>query len=617
VKIHNPSRQPADQAADNPIPEKNGSLKIWIPIIVFLLTFAIRLLFILETMNIPAFRTPNPGMDIDLHWQAARLLLQGATTDRPYFELMLPSTPFHQYWLALCQLIFGESMLIHRLFNALLSSVSAVLIFLLIEKRVQNRQIAFVCSVIWAGLPSLIYFDSTLHKSALEILILVWLLYLILNPSQSAHSFIFLLKGFLMGSLLSILLLLQGNTFLYCLIIFSYLAIDNSLLKKERVQILVIAVPLFCVTLLGFQFRNTIWNNQYPWFLPQKGIHFRIGFHKGAHGAYHQVQGIRPWPYGHVFHARLYAETQTNRVMTPDETDRYFLNQGKDFIKDNPLETIRLMVTKFFLFFNNYEIKGIDDLYYLKKQTTLLALNPLGLGILVLLSGLGVIRLATRKQFRILFLLGGLLGCMLFGNILGFISWRYRLHNVVPLIIFAAYGIQHLYNYLGYLVKSETTLGSRLLRFSLATILPLVVCGLLAYQPVMEKHKKGFLNRASKNDKLSHRAEKLIKQLTDLESISPLNRGQKIKKALTLNKLHRHTESFRILEGIHAQQRYYPQATEKYLVYLLWLGKYDQATKMLRNVIDEKTVSKRQIENSLKGLEKRAYQVFIKPGIEI
>jgi len=589
---------------------------LWIPIFVFLFTLAIRLLFILETMNIPAFRTPNPGMDIDLHWQAARLLLQGATTDQPYFELMLPSTPFHQYWLALCQLILGESLIIHRLFNALLSSVSAVLIFLLIEKRIQNRPIAFGCSVIWAALPSLIYFDSSLHKSALEILILVSLLYLILTPARSARTFIYLLKGLLIGSFLSVLLLLQSNTFLYCLIIFSYLAIDNRLLKKEKAQILIIAVPLFCVTLLGFQFRNSIWRNEYPWFLPQKGIHFRIGFHQGAHGAYHQLKGIRPWPYGHVFHARLYAETKNNRVMSPDETDRYFLNEGKNFIKDNPMEALRLVVTKFFLFFNNYEIKGIDDLYYLKKQTTLLAFNPLGLGILVLLAGLGGIQLAAIKEYRLLYLIGGLLSCMLFSNILSFISWRYRLHNVVPLIFFSAYGIQYMQHKLRRLARSESSFGSRLLKFSLSVLLPLLVCGLLAYQPAMEKSRKGFFIRASQNDKLSRKAEKLIQQLAVIERTSPLRMDHKIKKALILSRLHRHTESFRILQKIHAEQRYYPQATDKYLVYLLWLGKYDQATQLLSNVIKENPTLQSRFENSLKGVEKRAYQVFVKPGID-
>ena len=99
------------------------------------------------------------------------------------------------------------------------------------------------------------------------------LLFLILGPPQPGYKLRYWLKGLLIGALLSALLLLQGNTFLYCLVFFSYIATDNRFIKRERAQILLLAISIFCVTLLGFEFRNTIWNSKYPWFLPQKGIH--------------------------------------------------------------------------------------------------------------------------------------------------------------------------------------------------------------------------------------------------------------------------------------------------------------------------------------------------------
>ena len=101
----------------------HGRKKLILSAVILLFTFAVRLLFILETKDLPAFRTPNPGMDIDLHWQAAGLILNGATTDEPYFELMMPSTPFYPYWLAFWRLVLGNSLLIHRIINAFLASV--------------------------------------------------------------------------------------------------------------------------------------------------------------------------------------------------------------------------------------------------------------------------------------------------------------------------------------------------------------------------------------------------------------------------------------------------------------------------------------------------------------
>lgn len=285
--------------------------------LIFLVTFVIRLLFILETMDIPAFRTPNPGMDIALHWQAAQLILEGATTDEPYFEIMMPSTPLHQYWLAFWQLLLGEQMLLFRLFHAVLGSITAVLVFWLVDTLVKSRPISYLCAFIWAALPSLIYFDSTLHKSVLEILALIVLIYTVLDKFKTRYKIYFPLKGLVIGVLLMSLLLLQGSTFLYCIIIFVYVTLDKQCTKKARIRTLIPAIIIFLGTFSVYQYRTEIWDSKYPWFLPQKGIHFRIGFHEGASGAYHQLKGIKPWPYGHVFHSRLYAEARDKKANDP------------------------------------------------------------------------------------------------------------------------------------------------------------------------------------------------------------------------------------------------------------------------------------------------------------
>lgn len=302
--------------------------------------------------------------------------------------------------------------------------------------------------------------------------------------------------------------------------------------------------------------------------------------------------------------------------MTPKEADRFFMDEGLAFIVNNPRETIKLAFRKVLLFFNNYEIKGIDDLYYLRTQSTILALNPLGLGVLVLFAGLGIMRLIALKEQRILFLFGGLLAVMMASNVLGFVSWRYRLHNTVPLLIFAAYGFQSFKIRTLELVRSGRPFRHRLARYAYSILLPLSICGWVAYRPVLENHKKGFLKRASINDKLSRNAEKLQERLARLETGTARNPRLLIEKALLLNKLHRHSESYRILKSLHEGGTYdQPDATYKYLVYLLWLGKYDRAIDLLREVKSKRPKFIRRIERSLKGAEKGAYRVFIEPKI--
>lgn len=583
--------------------------------LIFLLAFVIRLLFILETMNIPAFRTPNPGMDIDLHWQAAKLIVQGATTSEPYFELMMPSTPLHQYWLAFWQVILGDSLIAHRLLNALIASLSAALMFWLMVRLVGGWVIALICSIAWAALPSLIYFDATLHKSALEIFALLLMIHALLAKPGSASSLYFIGKGIVIGILLAILLLLQTNTFLYCIIIVAFIALDSGMPRRERLRVLISALLIFSSTFVFYQLRGDLFKSNYPWFLPQKGIHFRIGFHKGAHGAYHQFGNIKPWPYGHVFQSRLHAEARKKKAMTPAEADRFFIDEGLDFIFNNPGESLKIIATKIGLFFNNYEIKGIDDLYYLKTQSKTLAYTPLGLGVLVLCAGLGVIRLINLREYRVLFLLVGILAVMLASNVLSFVTWRYRLQNVVPLMLLAAFGLQYLHVNTSEFLRSEKPIGSKLLKYCCSVLLPLAMCGWIAYRPVLDDYRGGFFRRASYNDKLSRSAEKLLSRLADLERSSSRSPEIIAQKALVLNRLHRHTNSYRLLKTVHEERFYHPFVTYKYLVYLLWLGKYDEAVQLLRDVKTRRSDFLPQIVGFLKGAERSAYLVFIKPHI--
>lgn len=512
-------------------------------------------------------------------------------------------------------MILGDSLIAHRLLNALIASISAVLMFWLMVRIVGSRLIALICSIAWAALPSLIYFDSTLHKSALEIFALLLLIDALLAKPGSASSLYRIGKGIVIGILLAILLLLQTNTFLYCIIIVAFIALDRGMPRRERLRVLISALLIFTSTFMLYQLRGDLFKSKYPWFLPQKGIHFRIGFHEGAHGAYHELGDIKPWPYGHVFQSRLYAEARAKKSMTPAEADRFFIDEGLDFIFNNPGESLKIIATKIGLFFNNYEIKGIDDLYYLKTQSKTLAYTPLGLGVLVLCAGLGVIRLINLREYRVLFLLVGFLAVMLASNVLSFVTWRYRLHNVVPLMLLASLGLQYLQAQTSEFLKSDKPFNSKLLRYCYSVLLPLAICGWIAYRPVLEDYRQGFFKRAADNDKLSRSAEKLLSRLADLERSGSQGPEIIVQKALILNRLHRHTNSYRLLKTVHDEGFSHPFVTSKYLVYLLWLGKYDEAVQLLRDVKSRRAAFLPQIVRFLRGPERSAYLVFIKPHI--
>jgi hypothetical protein len=219
------------------------------------------------------------------------------------------------------------------------------------------------------------------------------------------------------------------------------------------------------------------------------------------------------------------------------------------------------------------------------------------------------------KEYKTLFLFGGLLTAMLISNVLGFVSWRYRLHNVIPLAILSAYGMAFLKIKTIHSYKSEKGLTSKLLGYCFTVILPLVICGWIAFQPLKKDYHISFYQRASANDNLSKNAEQYIQRLSELEKSTSQSTVFDASKAILFKKIHRHTKAYRLLTSLNEKKIFFPSITSMYLTYLLWLGEYDKAVQLMNDAININPKFATKIESDLMGVEKRAYQAFVKPNI--
>jgi tetratricopeptide (TPR) repeat protein len=193
------------------------------------------------------------------------------------------------------------------------------------------------------------------------------------------------------------------------------------------------------------------------------------------------------------------------------------------------------------------------------------------------------------------------------------VTWRYRLHNTVPLLVMAGYGLRHIYLIAVEVMKQGNISGSKGYISICSMLFILGLCGWIAYRPVLGEYQRGFYHRASENDNLSRRAEKHRDMLAELESAVPQNLRLDMKKALILSELHRHTAAFRLLREIHEKGMFHPRATYRYLVYLLWLGDYSEAIRLLRRIHAENPGFATKVLRYLKGGERAVYRVFIEP----
>jgi len=578
--------------------------------LIFLLALILRLGFIWQTHATPEFRSPTPGMDIDLHWQAAQELRR-SDREGPNFALKMASAPAHIAYLALGQAVMGESLLRHRILGSLLGAASVLLIYWTSWSVTRSRGAALTSGLAAASLPSLVYFQSMVLKPSLGLPMLALLLALTCRPN--AGRLRPLSFGLGIGTVLALLYAIQKATFLYPIVMTVYFATNPELARLSRLKTVVATwvvflavfwVPFGPAKLLGLT------HSASP---PVAGVHCRIGFHAGANGTYQALKGIPPWSYGHAFVSRLRAEVELGRRLTPEEAEHYYLGECWRFVFGHGREALALIGKKLGLFFNNYEAKGNQHFDRVRKQALLLDWLPLRFGSLLMLSTWGVIVLVGQGRRRSLILLLGIATAVLLANLLTFVTWRYRIDVVVPMLILAGPGALLPVRGLIELGRSGPRWWRRFARFSLQVLLPGIVVAFIASRPVDPELLKHASRVALRNERLSQRAEAIAPKLAKLESVSDPATGEALRIRLLIQK-HRHSAAFRQIEGMLAQGRLNPFLIARFVTYLAWLGEAERAADLLSRLEREAPVIRAEALRWIDPLV-RAWLELDRPGL--
>jgi tetratricopeptide (TPR) repeat protein len=130
--------------------------------------------------------------------------------------------------------------------------------------------------------------------------------------------------------------------------------------------------------------------------------------------------------------------------------------------------------------------------------------------------------------------------------------------------------------------NSAKPLTRKLLPYIVSVIIPLTICGWLAYRPVLISYKKGYIKSAATNDRISLKAQKQIHLLKKLDHSNAADYKILQTKAIIMNQLHRHTQAYQLLKKSIASEHYSDTTIHKYIVYLLWLGEYDEAANLFK-----------------------------------
>jgi tetratricopeptide (TPR) repeat protein len=403
---------------------------------LFVLAFAVRLIYLLQIKSSPMFDTLT--MCAGYHDQWAQMILQGEDLHEGVFF----RAPLYAYFLASVYKILGHGYLWSRLIQFLIGSLSCILIYLL-GKRIFNDRTGRIAGVVAALYGILIYFEGELLIPvllvSLDLLVLLALLWARERPSSGRWP----LCGGLLG--LSAIarpnILLVGAAFVIW-IVFNFRGKDARIGSKSILYagsfVLGAVLIISPVTL-----RNYLKGGDFVLIASQGGMNFYIGNNPQSDGASAVLPGARSTWWGLCEDGTRFAEEETRRTLKPSQVSRFWYAKAAKFLVKEPLGFLKLMAKKFALFWNGNELSNNRDLYFFARSAPLLKLLiwrfviyfPFGL--IAPLALVGII--LSHKNSKDVLVLELFLFVYMLSVVLFFVTARYRVPVIPVLILFSAY----------------------------------------------------------------------------------------------------------------------------------------------------------------------------------
>ncbi len=399
---------------------------------IFIFSFVLRLIYLLEIKDNPHFY--NLTLDPLYHDSWAKQIASGDWIGSQVFF----RAPLYPYFLAVLYKIFGAHLFLVRLIQHLIGSFSIVLIFLL-AKKIFDRKVAVLASLIAASYWIFIYYEAELLLDFWLVLWSLLLIWFLLKAYENLKSGTWFFSGIILG----LFAITRPNILLFLPFLLLWLII---VLRK---QLPFLKILLFygwvisgtALVILPVTLRNFLVAQDPVFIASQGGINFYIGNNPKSDG----MSAIMPelgddWEYSDC---QFLAEKSLNRKLKPSEVSDFYYKKGWDFIFKQPAQSLPLLVKKLYVFWNKFEISNNQNIYFFKQYSVLSQILFIGFWIIGPLAILGIffsIKRGPQISLILLFIFSYMLSVIMF-----FVTSRYRLPVLPFLIIFASFSVTEIY----------------------------------------------------------------------------------------------------------------------------------------------------------------------------
>jgi tetratricopeptide (TPR) repeat protein len=402
------------------------SSKIWLPV---LLAFSavLHVVYLIQLQHTP-YATFLMVDAEGYHLKALKLLKDGWLGEGIFFQ-----APLYPYFLALIYKVFGVSFLAVQIVQVFISLANIILIYF-IGKNLFDEKTALLGAVLAVFYGPMAYYSGLLLKVTLSLFLGCLLLLILLRATRLATWWSYLIAGMCLG----INITLRGNYFLMfpALIAWIAFAAPSKGAKIWGVGLFVLGtiLALSPVTIRNYYLEKDFVPTTYD-----AGPSFYIGNHARATGFQAHVDGVRANPIYEEQDFRTVAEKSSGKKLKPSEVSAFWFRQSRDFIVQEPMMFIKLVLKKCFLIVNSQEIPDNYDYVFMKTLTPVLKIAIIPFGFLMACSVFAVYLYRwNTPAFWLVYIYSGIYAVSV---IMFYVVSRFRLPVVPAMIPLAAFFI--------------------------------------------------------------------------------------------------------------------------------------------------------------------------------
>lgn len=398
---------------------------------LFCLAFCIRYLYVTQISHAPYFE--NPAGDSRYFFERAQEIRTGDIAGHtvPFY-----SSPLYPYFIAGVFWLFGQEVFILYIIQILLGAANCVVIYLLARMLSKGRMLPALISGVCAALYGLlVFFDADMLMIFMTLLFVDCGLYFLIAYRESRRLYQVAIAGLAIG----LAALDRTNILLFVPFAMWYVA-GAFTFAYRKWQIKPVLIFLGCVigVLLPVTLRNVMVGNDLVLVSSNAGVNLYIGNNPDAPGVFYlpersglsneDLQGT----------AEQVAERALGRDLRPSQVSGYWAARASEFMVHHPLETIGLVINKFLMFWNAYEVPNNLDYYFVREHVApVLKFAFMGFWLLAPIAIVGCFIRWQRgmqdgERLLMVFLVTYMVSVLPF-----FITGRYRLPVIPVLIVFA------------------------------------------------------------------------------------------------------------------------------------------------------------------------------------